>query len=158
MLHRLSSQWGDCKFGANLSDNSGKFNNDVLHELIPKFEITMSTTAAEPSCSNVVAERHIVDKMITPVIFTWPKGRISKQSFQKNKACQIFRKTKISYSPDTHTYVKNVCCSENLARFVFLKHLFWDSPWISSKLMKVSNTKNALHSLFWIKHQSTRFS
>ena len=32
------------------------------------------------------------------------KGRISKRVFQENKACQIFRKTNISY-PNTHTYV-----------------------------------------------------
>ena len=33
------------------------------------------------------------------------KGRISKRAFQENKARQIFRKTNISYPPDTHSYV-----------------------------------------------------
>ena len=33
------------------------------------------------------------------------KGRISKRVFQKSKAGQIFRKTNLSYPPDTHTYV-----------------------------------------------------
>ena len=61
------------------------------------------------------------------------KGRISKRVFQENKACQIFRKTNISYPlirTRTCGYqgVRNVCFSENLACFVFLKHPFWDSP------------------------------
>ena len=61
------------------------------------------------------------------------KVRISKWVFQENKACQMFRKTNISYTlmrTRTCAYlgVKNVCFSENLACFVFLKHLFLDSP------------------------------
>ena len=45
---------------------------------------------------------------------------------------QIFRKTNISYpliSTRTCAYqgVRNVCFSENLTCFVFLKHPFWDS-------------------------------
>ena len=61
------------------------------------------------------------------------KGQISKRVFQENKASQIFRKTNISYTlmrTRTCAYlgVKNVCFSENLACFVFLKHLFLDSP------------------------------
>ena len=61
------------------------------------------------------------------------KGRISKQVFQENEARQIFRKTNISY-PLTGTFtcayqvVRNVCFSENLTCFVFLKHPFRDSP------------------------------
>ena len=51
------------------------------------------------------------------------KGRISKRVFQENKACQIFRKTTISYQG-----VRNVCFSENLACFVFFKYPFSDSP------------------------------
>ena len=46
------------------------------------------------------------------------KGRISRRVFQENKAHQIFRKTNIS-NP-----VRNVRFSENLACFVFLKHVF----------------------------------
>ena len=59
------------------------------------------------------------------------KGWISKRVLQENKARQIFRKTNISYPLiRTRTYqgVRNVCFSENLACFVFLKHPFWDSP------------------------------
>ena len=61
------------------------------------------------------------------------KGRMSKRVFQENKARQIFRKTNISYlliRTRTCAYqeVRNVRFSENLACFVFLKHLFWDSP------------------------------
>ena len=60
------------------------------------------------------------------------KGQISTRVFQQNKAHQIFWKMNISY-PLIHTRtcayqgVKNVCFSENLACFVFLKHRFWDS-------------------------------
>ena len=61
------------------------------------------------------------------------KGRISKRMFQENKARQIFWKTNISH-PLTRTHtcayqgVGNVCFSENLAWFIFLKHPFWDLP------------------------------
>ena len=60
------------------------------------------------------------------------KWRISKRVFQENKARQIFRKTNISYPlirTRTCVYqgVRNVCFSENLTCFVFLKHPFWDS-------------------------------
>ena len=47
--------------------------------------------------------------------------------FQENKARQIFRKMNISYPLiGTRTYqgVRSVRFSENLAWFVFLKHLF----------------------------------
>ena len=61
------------------------------------------------------------------------KRRISNRVFQKNKARQIFRKKNISYpliSTRTRAYqgVRNICFSENLVCFVFLKHPFWDSP------------------------------
>ena len=50
---------------------------------------------------------------------------------QENKARQIFRKTNISY-PLIRTraceYQGNVCFSENLARFFFFWHSFWDLP------------------------------
>ena len=60
------------------------------------------------------------------------KERISKRVFQENKARQIFRKTNISYPlicTRTCAYqgVRNVCFSENLTCFVFLKHPFWYS-------------------------------
>ena len=53
--------------------------------------------------------------------------------FQENKARQIFLKTNISYHlistrKSARQGIRNVRFSENLACFVFLKHLFWDSP------------------------------
>ena len=84
------------------------------------------------------------------------KGRISKRVFQENKARQIFRKTNISY-PRIHTrtcayqWVRNVCFSENLAHFVFLKHPFWDSHFCVITDEMTKNTKNTftgeMHSL-----------
>ena len=62
---------------------------------------------------------------------------------QENKALQIFRKTNISYPLHTCAYqgVRNVCFSENLVCFVFLKHPFWDSPFclITNELWKHFN-------------------
>ena len=54
------------------------------------------------------------------------KGRISKRVFQENKACQISRKTNISY-PLIRTRVW-VAFLQNLACFIFLKHSFQDWP------------------------------
>ena len=53
--------------------------------------------------------------------------------FQENKKRQIFRKTNTFYhlirtSTCAYQVVKNVRFSENLTGFIFLKHLFWDSP------------------------------
>ena len=61
------------------------------------------------------------------------KRQISKRVFQKSKARQNFRKTNISYlliraRACTYQGVRNVCFSEILACFAFLKHSFWDSP------------------------------
>ena len=61
------------------------------------------------------------------------KGRISERVFQESKARQNFRKTNISYPlirTRTCAYqgVRNVCFSEILACFAFLKHPFLDSP------------------------------
>ena len=61
------------------------------------------------------------------------KERISKLVFQESKARQNFRKTNISYPlirTRTCAYqgVRNVCFSEILACFAFLKHPFLDSP------------------------------
>ena len=61
------------------------------------------------------------------------KGRISKRAFQESKARQNFRKTNISYPlirTRTCAYqgVRNVCFSEILTYFAFLKHPFRDSP------------------------------
>ena len=57
------------------------------------------------------------------------KERISKRVFQESKARQNFRKTNISYPlirTRTCAYqgVGNVCFSEILACFAFLKHPF----------------------------------
>ena len=73
------------------------------------------------------------------------KGRISKQVFQESKPHQIFRKINISY-PLIRTrtcacqVVRNVCFSENLPCFVFLKYPIWDSPFclITEKLILCS--------------------
>ena len=60
------------------------------------------------------------------------QGRISKRVFHKNKARKILPKKNISY-PLIRTRmcvyqgVRNVRFSENLACFVFLKHMFSDS-------------------------------
>ena len=96
------------------------------------------------------------------------KGWISKWVFQE-KAPQIFRKTNISY-PLTRTCayqgVRNVCFSENLACFVFLKHPFWNLPFClitdevrksycithlhqSSKLEKLKSVNVAICLLGW---------
>ena len=62
------------------------------------------------------------------------RRRIFKGVFQKkSKAHQMFRKTNISYPlihtcTSTYKGVRNVHFSENLACFVLLKYLFWDSP------------------------------
>ena len=74
------------------------------------------------------------------------KGRILKRVFQKNEARQMFRKTNISYpliNTRTGVYqgVRNVRFTENLPRFVFLKHPFWDSPFclLTGKLRNYKN-------------------
>ena len=61
------------------------------------------------------------------------KGWISKRVFQESKARQNARKTNISYPlirtrTSAYQEVRNVCFSESLACFAFLKHPFWDSP------------------------------
>ena len=70
---------------------------------------------------------------ISHVVGNKAKGRISRRVFQENKACQIFRKTNISYPlirTRTCAYqgVRNIRFSENLACLIFLKHPSWDSP------------------------------
>ena len=75
----------------------------------------------------------VIDFSSKQLISKKAKGRISKWVFQENKACQIFRKTNISYPlirTRTCAYqgVRNVSFLENLACFVFLKYPFWDSP------------------------------
>ena len=43
--------------------------------------------------------------LILNIVGNKAKGPISKREFEENRACQIFRKTDISYPLDTHTYV-----------------------------------------------------
>ena len=43
--------------------------------------------------------------LILNIVGNKAKGPISKWEFEENRACQIFRKTDISYPLDTHTYV-----------------------------------------------------
>ena len=91
------------------------------------------------SASNTLTTFNILVNCLLPVYFmnafkclfvgNKEKGRILKRVFQENKACQIFRKTNISYPlifTRTCEYqgIRNVCISENLACFVFLKHPF----------------------------------
>ena len=52
------------------------------------------------------------------------KRRISKRMLQENKACQIFRKTNMSYPlirtrACAYQGVRNICFSENLSCFIF---------------------------------------
>ena len=59
------------------------------------------------------------------------KGQIWKQVFQENKARHIFRKMNISYPlictrARAYLGVRSIRFSENLACFVFFKHLFGD--------------------------------
>ena len=75
---------------------------------------------------------------LCPSILSWirQKGESQNGGKQENKVRQIFRRKKRTFL--THWYahvrtcayqgVRNVCFSENLAYFVFLKHPFWDSP------------------------------
>ena len=76
------------------------------------------------------------------------KGQISKWVFQENKACQIFRKTNISYPlirTRTCAYqgVRNVRFSENLTCFVFLKHRFEIRPF--AVLPTISGSWKSFH-------------
>ena len=69
---------------------------------------------------------------INQVVGNKAKGRISKRVFQENKACQIVRKTNISY-PLIRT---RTCVSEgnkcsffrNFGVLCFLEHPILDSP------------------------------
>ena len=70
------------------------------------------------------------------------KGRISYRVFQDNKARQILWKTNTSYPlirtrMCAYQRVRNICFSENLACFVYSKHLVWYSPFrlITDELM-----------------------
>ena len=86
------------------------------------------------------------------------KGRISKRVSQESKARQSFWKNK-TFLPlllDTHSTcvyqrVRNVCFSEILACFAFLKHPFWDSPFcfITDVLRAASTLHIGLVSLFF---------
>ena len=64
---------------------------------------------------------------IEQVVGNKAKGRTSKRVFQERKARQNFRKTNIAYllirtRACTYQGVRNVCFSEILACFAFLKH------------------------------------
>ena len=68
-----------------------------------------------------------------PIVDNKAKGQIAKRVFQKNKARQIFRKANISYPlirtrTCAYQWVRNIHFLENWACFIFLKQLFWDSP------------------------------
>ena len=59
---------------------------------------------------------------------TCHNSSVIRQKGESQNWC--FKKTKgVKFSENEHFLpVKNVQFSENLARFVFLKHQFWDSP------------------------------
>ena len=78
-------------------------------------------------------QQHKYSVKKTDFVGNKPKGRISKQVLEGNKARQVFRKTKISY-PLIRT---RTCASSGgkkcliFGKFgvlVFLKHPLWDSP------------------------------
>ena len=88
------------------------------------------------------------------------KGWISKRVFQESKACQKFRKTNIAYlliRTRTCAYqgVINVCFSEILACFAFLKHTFWDSHFclitdvLSDSVFQTVLINERIHSNWW---------
>ena len=63
------------------------------------------------------------------------KEQISKRMFQKNKACQVFRKTNFSYPlirtrACSYQGVRNVCFQKIWPALFFLKHPFRDSPFL----------------------------
>ena len=73
----------------------------------------------------------------------------SAEHASKSKARPNFQKTNISYPlirTRTCAYqeVRNVCFSEILACFAFLKHLFWDSPFclITDEILDQENGSN----------------
>ena len=92
---------------------------DLLHCIITFQSLSFVTINAK------------VDKTSSthPFVGNKAKGQISKRVFQECKARQNFRKTNISYTlicTRTCAYqeVGNVCFSETLACFAFLKHPF----------------------------------
>ena len=52
---------------------------------------------------NLISRIEKIENKDLLIVGNKTKGRISKQMFQENKSRQIFRKTNISYPPDTHT-------------------------------------------------------
>ena len=101
-------------------------------------------------------ENICASKSTTPNVGNKVKGRISKRVFQESKARQIFRKTSISY-PLTRTCayqgIRNVCFSEILACFAFLKHPFWDSPFClvtDDNTYYSSMVKIIISKVYWI--------
>ena len=86
----------------------------------------------------------ITGKYITSAIRQ--EKRISKRAFQENLARQIFWKTNIWAKKRTkrtcaYLGVRNVRFSGNLTCFVFLKHPFWDSPFLSYYRQLLSEKK-----------------
>ena len=68
---------------------------------------------------------------IEVIVSNNPKGRISKRCFKKTKHVKFSEKRTFLIPWYAHVrniwIVRNVCFSEYLACFVFLKHPFWDS-------------------------------
>ena len=57
--------------------------------------------------------------------YTEVKSSVIRQKGESQNGC--FKKTKHATRTLAYQGVRNVCFSENLACFVFLKHSFWDS-------------------------------
>ena len=101
------------------------------------------------------------------------KGESQNGCFKKRKHAK-FSKKRTSFTPwythvRTSAYhgVKNVCFSENLECFLFLKHPFWDSPFLSyyrqilsrkeNLSMSEMNAGRPLHFLLLVKKIKTVF-
>ena len=124
---------------------SGSIKRDHRHKmgwLLSQISSIIDTSQSIKYVSNVLRDCLQISLLI---VGNKAKEQISKRVFQESKARQIFWKTNISYTliaPHPHprvtpwtfltpsflSRVRNVRFTENLARFVLLKQLFWDSP------------------------------
>ena len=72
-------------------------------------------------------QAHWYSQIQLPVIRQ--KGQSQNGCFKKTKHVKFSEKrTFLTPRSCAHPGLRNVCFSENLTCFVFLKHLFWDSP------------------------------
>ena len=131
LLHIVNQSYWMLVWAAEIADKDVYI---IINALFFPKQITIVQNWLATSCMRSIRLRtilHTYFKLL--VVGNKAKRRISKRVFQENKVRQIFQKTNISYAlirTRTCPYqgVRNVCFSENLACFVFLKHPFWDSP------------------------------